>query len=187
VSISGDQRAGHRLPCRFCGTEVTESFVDLGMSPPCQTHIDQEQLNHMEPFYPLHAWVCSRCFLVQLEEYVAPSSIFSEYAYFSSYSDSWVEHARKYTELMRQRFGLDVNSLVMEIASNDGYLLQHFARAGVPVLGIEPAANIASAVFGPKCVSTGAAAPKRTAQNMVRPTSCWVTTCWRMCQTSTIL
>ena len=129
--------------CRFCGQALRTSFVDLGMSPPCQTHIEPQQLNHMEPFYPLHAWVCEKCFLVQLEEYVAPASIFSEYAYFSSYADSWVEHARRYTLLMRDRLKLTSNSLVMEIASNDGYLLQHFVAAGIPVLGIEPAANVA--------------------------------------------
>jgi SAM-dependent methyltransferase len=113
------------------------------MSPLCQTHIEPHQLNHMEPFFPLHAWVCERCFLVQLEEYVAPDNIFSEYAYFSSYADSWVEHARRYSVLMRDRFNIGRNSLVMEIASNDGYLLQHFVAASVPVLGIEPAANVA--------------------------------------------
>jgi SAM-dependent methyltransferase len=129
--------------CRFCGHTLRTTFVDLGMSPLCQTHIEAHQLNHMEPFFPLHAWVCERCFLVQLEEYVAPANIFSEYAYFSSYADSWVEHARKYSVLMRDRFAIGRNSLVMEIASNDGYLLQHFVAAGVPVLGIEPAANVA--------------------------------------------
>jgi SAM-dependent methyltransferase len=129
--------------CRFCGQALRTTFVDLGMSPPCQTHIEPQQLNHMEAFFPLHAWVCERCFLVQLEEYVAPSDIFSEYAYFSSYADSWVEHARKYSVLMRERFNIGRDSLVMEIASNDGYLLQHFVAAGVPVLGIEPAANVA--------------------------------------------
>jgi SAM-dependent methyltransferase len=129
--------------CRFCGHSLKVTFVDLGMSPPCQTHIEPHQLNHMEPFYPLHAWVCERCFLVQLEEYVTPGNIFSEYAYFSSYADSWVEHARKYSVHMRERFGLGPDSLVMEIASNDGYLLQHFVAQGVPVLGIEPAANVA--------------------------------------------
>jgi len=129
--------------CRFCGEGLKTPFVDLGMSPLCQTHIEPQQLNHMERFYPLRAWVCDRCFLVQLEEYVAPADIFSEYAYFSSYSDSWVEHARKYSVLMRERLGLTRDSLVMEIASNDGYLLQHFVAAGIPVLGIEPAANIA--------------------------------------------
>jgi SAM-dependent methyltransferase len=129
--------------CRFCGKTLRTTFVDLGMSPFCQTHIEPQQLNHMEPFFPLHAWVCENCFLVQLEEYVAPANIFSEYAYFSSYADSWVEHARKYSVLMRDRFGLGRDSLVMEIASNDGYLLQHFVAASVPVLGIEPAANVA--------------------------------------------
>jgi len=112
--------------CRFCSTELRTSFVDLGMSPLCQTHIEPEQLNSMERFYPLHAWVCESCFLVQLEEYVSPDDIFSDYAYFSSYSDSWVEHARRYTDLVTKRFGLSGNSLVNEIASNDGYLLQHF-------------------------------------------------------------
>jgi hypothetical protein len=133
----------HVVTCRFCGHAIRHTFVDLGMSPLCQTHITSEQLNHMEPFYPLHAYVCERCFLVQLEEFVAPGEIFSEYAYFSSYADSWVEHARQYAELMCQRFGIDVSSRVVEIASNDGYLLQHFVAKGVPVLGVEPAANVA--------------------------------------------
>jgi len=130
--------------CRFCGHSLHHTFVDLGMSPLCQTHITREQLNHMEPFYPLHAYLCEHCFLVQLEEFVAPENIFSEYAYFSSYADSWVEHARRYCELMCERFGIGPASRVVEIASNDGYLLQHFAARGVPVLGIEPAANVAA-------------------------------------------
>jgi cyclopropane fatty-acyl-phospholipid synthase-like methyltransferase len=129
--------------CRFCGATAMTTFVDLGMSPLCQTHIERTNLNAMEAFFPLHARVCNACFLVQLEEFVAPGDIFSEYAYFSSYSDSWVEHARRYVEAMRERFNLTRQSLVMEIASNDGYLLKHFVAAGVPVLGIEPAANIA--------------------------------------------
>lgn len=104
-------------------------------------------MNHMEPFYPLHAYVCEKCFLVQLEEFVAPGDIFSEYAYFSSYSDSWVQHARRYTDMMVERFGIGSQSLVMEIASNDGYLLQHFVKRQVPVLGIEPAANVAQAAL----------------------------------------
>src|ERR1700674_3251378 len=133
----------HVVKCRFCGHSIRHTFVDLGMSPLCQTHIMAEQLNHMEPFYPLHAYLCERCFLVQLEEFVAPGDIFSEYAYFSSYADSWVEHARKYCELMCERFGIGRNSRVVEIASNDGYLLQHFVAKGVPVLGVEPAANVA--------------------------------------------
>ncbi len=114
------------------------------MSPLCQTHIAPDELHLMEPFYPLHAYVCSECFLVQLEEFVAPGEIFSDYAYLSSYSDSWVEHARRYTEAMRQRLKLGAGSLVVEIASNDGYLLQHFVSAKVPVLGVEPAANVAA-------------------------------------------
>jgi hypothetical protein len=115
------------------------------MSPPCQTHIEPHQLNHMERFYPLHAWVCHQCYLVQLEQYVAPDDIFSDYAYFSSFSDSWVEHARRYTEGVSERFALGGKSLVMEIASNDGYLLQHFVAKGIPCRGIEPAANVAQA------------------------------------------
>jgi len=136
-----------RRTCRFCGASLSRTFVDLGMSPLCQTHIEAHQLNHMEPFYPLHAYVCEKCFLVQLEEFVAPGDIFSEYAYFSSYSDSWVQHAKRYTDMMVERFGIGSQSLVMEIASNDGYLLQHFVKRQVPVLGIEPAANVAQAAL----------------------------------------
>lgn len=129
--------------CRFCGKPLTHTFVDLGMSPLCESFVSATQLNCMEPYYPLHVWVCDGCFLVQLENYVAPEQIFSDYAYFSSYSDSWVEHARQYAEHMKQFLGLGPHSLVMEIASNDGYLLQHFVQMGVPCLGIEPAANVA--------------------------------------------
>jgi SAM-dependent methyltransferase len=133
--------------CRFCGAALRHSFVDLGMSPLCQTHIAHEQLHEMEPFYPLHAFVCGECFLVQLQEFVSPREIFGEYAYFSSYSTSWVEHARRYAEMAIRRFGLGSHSKAMEIASNDGYLLQHFIARGVPVLGIEPAANVARAAL----------------------------------------
>lgn len=143
VQTQVQNKTAEQATCRFCGTGLRHTFVDLGMSPLCQTHITREQLNHMEPFYPLHAYVCHECYLVQLDEYVAPNDIFSEYAYFSSYSDSWVEHARKYVEAMIGRFGLGPTSRAMEIASNDGYLLQHFVKRGVPVLGIEPAANVA--------------------------------------------
>ncbi len=135
--------AAQGATCRFCRTVLQHTFVDLGMSPLCQTHIEPQQLNHMEPFFPLHVWICHVCFLVQLEEYVSPKQIFTEYAYFSSYSDSWVAHAKRYAELMQRRFGIDRTKKVMEIASNDGYLLQHFVRMGIPVLGIEPAANVA--------------------------------------------
>jgi SAM-dependent methyltransferase len=131
--------------CRFCAAPLEHTFVDLGMSPLCQTHISPEQLQMMEPTYPLHAYVCGSCFLVQLPEFVAPQNIFSEYAYFSSYSSSWVEHARLYTDMVLDRFKLGPTSKVIEIASNDGYLLQHFVAKGIPVLGVEPAANVAAA------------------------------------------
>ena len=133
--------------CRFCQQTLEHVFVDLGMSPLCQTHISAEQLNAMEAFYPLRVYVCANCLLVQLEEFVAPADIFTEYAYFSSYSDSWVEHALKYCDLMCDRFGLASGSTVMEIASNDGYLLQHFVARNITVLGIEPAENVAQAAI----------------------------------------
>ena len=129
--------------CRFCGATLETTFVDLGLSPLCESFVRPDQLAEMEPFYPLHAYVCGQCFLVQLQEFVTPDEIFTEYAYFSSYSTSWVEHARRYVEMMIPRCGLASTSKVMEIASNDGYLLQHFVARGVPVLGIEPAANVA--------------------------------------------
>ena len=129
--------------CRFCGSLLRHSFVDLGMSPLCESYITPARLNQMEPFYPLHVYVCDRCFLVQLLEYVSPSDIFSHYAYFSSYSDTWLQHVRDYTEKMVGRWGLHEQSQVVEIASNDGYLLQYFVAQGIPVLGIEPAANVA--------------------------------------------
>ena len=139
--------SGGTFVCRSCAAPLSTTFVDLGMTPLCQTHIAPDQLQEMEPFYPLHAYVCDRCFLVQLQEFVSPQSIFGEYAYFSSYSTSWVEHARRYAHMAIERFGLDRHSKVIEIASNDGYLLQHFVAAGVPVLGIEPAANVAQAAI----------------------------------------
>ena len=120
-------------------------MCDLGASPLCESFLTAGQLNQMEPFYPLRADVCEQCWLVQLESYVAPEAIFTEYAYFSSYSDSWVRHARDYTELATERLSLGPDSLVVELASNDGYLLQHFVAGGVPVLGIEPARNVAEA------------------------------------------
>ena len=129
--------------CRFCKSELHHTFADLGMSPLCESYVRPEQSNQMEPFYPLHAYVCENCFLVQLEEYVSPDHIFSDYAYFSSYSDSWQQHAKAYTEMVIERFKLHDQSQVMEIASNDGYLLQYFVEKKVPVLGIEPAANVA--------------------------------------------
>ena len=127
----------------FCGTKLQHTFVDLGMSPLCESYVTHEQLNKMEPFYPLHAYVCSKCFLVQLDEYVSPEHIFTEYAYFSSYAESWVQHMKRYADMISERLHLDAKSLVVELASNDGYLLQHFVARKIPVLGVEPAANIA--------------------------------------------
>jgi hypothetical protein len=138
-----ERAASLAMTCRFCGATADRVFVDLGMSPLCESILTHDQLNRMEPFYPLRVYVCPRCFLVQLAEFVSPEHIFTEYAYFSSYSSSWVEHARLYAEAMRRRLALDAKSLVVELASNDGYLLQHFVAAGIPVLGIEPAVNVA--------------------------------------------
>jgi SAM-dependent methyltransferase len=130
--------------CRFCGGGLVE-IVDLGMSPLCESYVAKEQLNSMEAFYPLVAYVCRDCLLVQLQEYVAPEHIFSEYAYFSAYSNAWLDHARRYVEMMTERLGLGPTSRVIELGSNDGYLLQFFAERKVPVLGIDPAANVAEA------------------------------------------
>jgi len=129
--------------CRLCDSELRETLVDLGSSPPCESFLRADQLNEAEPFYPLHVWICENCLLAQLEEYVTPEDIFEDYAYFSAYSSSWVEHARRYTEKMIELFGFGPESLVVELASNDGYLLQHFVERGVPSLGIDPAANVA--------------------------------------------
>lgn len=130
-------------PCRFCGAGLRKTFVDLGMSPLCETYPSQADLARGEMYYPLRVYVCEQCFLVQLEEYESAENIFSDYAYFSSYSDSWLKHCERYCDQMTERFRLDGQSFVVEVASNDGYLLQYFVRRDVPVLGIEPAANVA--------------------------------------------
>ena len=130
-------------PCRFCGANLEHTFVDLGMSPLCETYPSAAELNRGEVYYPLHVYVCSSCFLVQLEEYESRENIFDDYPYFSSFSDSWLKHCENYCDKMVKRFGLNQRSLVVEAASNDGYLLQYFVRQNVPVLGIEPAANVA--------------------------------------------
>lgn len=134
-----------RSHCRLCSQQLTTTFVDLGMSPLCESYLQDHQLDQMEPYFPLRVLVCDKCFLVQLQEYVKAEHIFTEYAYFSSFSTSWVEHARQYCETVVARFGLGPKSKAVEIASNDGYLLQHFLPLNVPVLGIEPAANVAEA------------------------------------------
>jgi SAM-dependent methyltransferase len=129
--------------CLFCAEPLRRTFVDLGMSPLCESYLTAEQVNQMEPFYPLHVWICERCFLVQVEEYVRPEGIFTEYAYFSSYSDSWLAHMRTYADMITARLGLGGQSKVVELGSNDGYLLQYFVAKGIPVLGVEPARNVA--------------------------------------------
>lgn len=129
--------------CRFCNAPLQDTFVDLGMSPLCEKYVRGDQLHDHEPFYPLHALICRSCLLVQLEAVVTPDELFSEYAYFSSYSTSWLAHAAAYCEQMTERFNLTPADRIVEIASNDGYLLQHFAARGLAVLGIEPAANVA--------------------------------------------
>lgn len=134
--------------CRFCDKSLTQSVINLGMSPLCQKHVKPENANEMEKFYPLHAYICDNCWLMQLEEFATPDEIFADdYAYFSSFSESWLEHTRRYTEGMISRFGINKSHLVTEIASNDGYLLQWFAQKGIPVLGIEPAVNVAEAAI----------------------------------------
>jgi len=129
--------------CRFCGTPLTQTFCDLGMSPLSNAYLKPSQLQQPEAFYPLHAYVCESCHLVQLPEFESPEHIFSDYAYFSSYSDTWLKHAKTYTDDMITRFGFNQSSQIVEIASNDGYLLQYFVERGIPVLGVEPAENVA--------------------------------------------
>jgi SAM-dependent methyltransferase len=148
AAITNDVAAGTRADpaaarCRFCAAALQQSVVDLGMSPLTQSFLGAGQLNDMEPFYPLRVYLCERCLLVQLQEYVPPEHIFGDYAYFSSYSDAWLRHARSYVAMVVERLGLDGGSRVVEIASNDGYLLQYFVERGIPALGVEPARNVA--------------------------------------------
>ena len=132
--------------CRFCRTRLQQLFVDLGKSPLCESFLAPDQLNAMEPFYSLRAFVCDHCFLVQVEDHVMGESIFGgEYAYFSSFSDTWLQHAKDYVEMITERLGLDEFSLVVELASNDGYLLKNFVAKGIPALGVEPSENTAEA------------------------------------------
>lgn len=146
LDVAKGTAAGHAhvaAGCRLCGARLRHSFVDLGMSPPCESFLRAEDVDQMEAYFPLKVLVCDSCYLVQLKEYMSPEAIFSEYAYFSSFSTSWVAHAKRYCEEIAGRLGLGADSLAVELASNDGYLLQHFLPLGVPVLGIEPAANVA--------------------------------------------
>jgi SAM-dependent methyltransferase len=141
-----EKSSSSRLSCRFCGSPVEQTLVDLGVSPLCERLLTAEQLDRVEPFYPLHVRTCGTCGLVQLPAFLSPDEIFtSDYPYYSAYSTSWVEHAKRYVEAIVARLGLDASSQVVEIASNDGYLLQHFLPYGIPVLGIEPALGVAAA------------------------------------------
>ena len=133
-----------RRVCRSCGAPLSQTFADLGMSPLANSFVPPERAQAMEPFYPLHVYVCGSCRLVQLEEFESPQHIFGDYLYFSSFSDSWLRHAEAYANTMIERFALGRDCQVVEIASNDGYLLQFFQRKSVPALGVEPAANVAA-------------------------------------------
>ena len=135
--------AQETLRCRHCGKPLQHTFIDLGMSPLCESFLTEKQLGEPETYYPLHVRLCDACWLVQLPEFVSPAHIFTEYAYFSSYSTSWVAHAKGYCEMAKARLDLQPNSFVVELGSNDGYLLQHFLELGQRVLGVEPAANVA--------------------------------------------
>jgi len=145
MTLSSDtlQKRTATKPCRFCGTDLRRTLVDLGMSPLCETYPSPADLNRGETYYPLHVYICENCFLVQLDQYESAENIFGDYPYFSSYSDSWLKHCEHYCNKMISRLSLNGQSLVTEVASNDGYLLQYFVQRSVPVLGIEPAANVA--------------------------------------------
>ncbi len=155
--------------CRFCGCILHQTFAELGMSPIANDYLSPVQVQRAEKFYPLHTYVCSSCFLVQLEEFESPDHIFGDgdYAYFSSYSESWLRHAKAYTDLMVERFGFNSNHQVIEIASNDGYLLQYFHEKGIPVLGIEPAANTAKVAIEKGIPSISKFFGVQTAQELV--------------------
>jgi 2-polyprenyl-3-methyl-5-hydroxy-6-metoxy-1,4-benzoquinol methylase len=142
------QAAGpERSSCRFCGTPLAHTFLDLGATPPANRYLDPGDLRKPEPYFPLQVYVCGSCFLVQLEAVCAPEDLFGDYAYFSSYSNAWLRHAEAYVEQVIGRFGIGPRHQVVEVASNDGYLLQYFCKRGVPALGIEPAANVAQAAM----------------------------------------
>jgi len=153
--------------CRFCGTPLRQTVVDLGLSPLCQSRVTPEEVEQPETFYPLEALVCESCWLVQVQAHVTGEEIFSHYAYFSSYSDSWLRHCRAYVEMIVAKFELGVKSQVIEIASNDGYLLQYFVEKGIPALGIEPAANVAEVARQKGVESITKFFGKQTAQELV--------------------
>jgi SAM-dependent methyltransferase len=153
--------------CRLCGADLRRTFVDLGMSPPCESYLAADELDQGETFYPLNVRICESCLLVQLPAYIAAEDIFSHYAYFSSFSESWVEHARRYVEDAAARLRLDEDSFVVEVASNDGYLLQHVQARGIRCHGIEPAANVAEAARAKGIETTVAFVGEATATDFV--------------------
>jgi len=165
--VKPDRDPGSRPSCRFCGARLELTVVDLGMSPLCESFLRPDQIRQMEPFFPLHVFACEQCYLVQLESFVPPDEIFTEYAYFSAYSTAWVEHARQYVEMIVERLRLGPDALVVELASNDGYLLQHFVGTGVPILGIDPAANVAEAAEQRGVPTLVAFFGRETAQRLV--------------------
>lgn len=130
--------------CRFCGRELNHTFVDLGLSPLANDYLGKAELDGGQMFYPLKVKVCDSCFLVQAAEYRRPEQIFREYQYFSSYSEGWLSHCRAYVDMIVPRLGLGADNQVLEVACNDGYLLQYFQNYGIPVMGVEPAENVAS-------------------------------------------
>ena len=154
--------------CRFCGSSLKTVFVDLGMSPLSNAYIRIDELNNAEAFYPLKTYVCDCCFLVQLLQYESPESIFSDYAYFSSYSDTWLEHSRQYADMICDRLQLDHQTFVVELASNDGYLLQYFIKKNIPVLGVEPAENVALAAQEKQIPTIARFFGRNLAQELIR-------------------
>lgn len=166
-SSSSSMATNSHPKCLFCTSPLTQTFVDLGMSPLCESYVSREQLNQMEAFYPLHVRVCGQCFLVQLQEYVSPEYIFSEYAYFSSFSDTWLDHAKVYVDMIVQRLNLGPGSLAIELGSNDGYLLRNFVKKGIPALGVEPAANVAKVAVEKGVPTSVAFFGRKTAEKIV--------------------
>jgi hypothetical protein len=158
----------YKVNCRFCNKEIRRLLISLGLNPLANSYLSREQLSCTEPSFPLDVYICDECFLVQLPEFESPENIFSDYAYFSSYSDTWLRHARDYAERMTKLFGIDSRSYVVEIASNDGYLLQYFKENGIPVLGIEPARNVAEAALRKGIPTETIFFGTRTAREMAR-------------------
>lgn len=156
------------MHCRFCNTITKDLFLSLGASPLSNSYLRKDQLNRMEPFYPLEAYVCRKCFLVQIDEYQSPDQLFHDYAYFSSFSNTWLNHSKAYVDIMIDRFDISRESFVIEVASNDGYLLQYFVKNKIPSLGIEPAANIADVAQKNGIPTENLFLGRRTAQKIVR-------------------